>query len=64
MSELAIETRGLTKSYAGVDAVRGIDLLVTRNTIFGFQYPVVQHASRDPVVVGYHRLDRWGHGTA
>ena len=37
--ELAIQTRGLVKTYRGVQAVRGIDLEVTRNTIFGFLGP-------------------------
>jgi ABC-2 type transport system ATP-binding protein len=39
LTELAIQTRGLSKSFAGVDAVRGIDLEVSRNTIFGFLGP-------------------------
>ena len=37
--ELAIQTRGLVKTYRGVEAVRGIDLEVQRNTIFGFLGP-------------------------
>jgi len=37
--ELAIRTRGLAKRYQGVEAVRGIDLEVPRNTIFGFLGP-------------------------
>jgi ABC-2 type transport system ATP-binding protein len=38
-ADLAIRTRGLTKRYKGVEAVRGIDLEVPRNTIFGFLGP-------------------------
>ena len=37
--EYAIQTRGLVKTYRGVEAVRGIDLEVKRNTIFGFLGP-------------------------
>ncbi len=37
--EFAIQTRGLVKTYRGVEAVRGIDLEVQRNTIFGFLGP-------------------------
>ena len=37
--ELAIQTRGLVKTFRGVEAVRGIDLEVQRNTIFGFLGP-------------------------
>ena len=37
--EYAIQTRGLVKTYRGVEAVRGIDLEVQRNTIFGFLGP-------------------------
>jgi len=37
--DLAIRTSGLTKTYKGVEAVRGIDLEVPRNTIFGFLGP-------------------------
>src|SRR5271166_3557952 len=35
----AIEVRGLTKSYGGVHAVRGIDLTVQRGEIFAFLGP-------------------------
>jgi ABC-2 type transport system ATP-binding protein len=38
-TDLAIRTSGLTKTYQGVEAVRGIDLEVPRNTIFGFLGP-------------------------
>jgi ABC-2 type transport system ATP-binding protein len=37
--DFAIQTRGLVKTYRGVEAVRGIDLEVQRNTIFGFLGP-------------------------
>jgi ABC-2 type transport system ATP-binding protein len=37
--DFAIRTRGLAKRYKGVEAVRGIDLEVPRNTIFGFLGP-------------------------
>ncbi|HSR14674.1 MAG TPA: ABC transporter ATP-binding protein, partial [Gemmatimonadales bacterium] len=37
--DLAIRTAGLTKTFKGVEAVRGIDLEVPRNTIFGFLGP-------------------------
>ena len=30
----AIEVRGLTKAYSGVDVLRGVDLEVTRGSIF------------------------------
>ncbi len=36
---LAIQTRGLTKSYAGVTALRGLDLKVRQGEIFGFLGP-------------------------
>lgn len=39
VSAPAIRTEGLTKRYRGVDAVRGIDLEVPANTIFGFLGP-------------------------
>ena len=35
----AIEVRGLTKSYGGVHAVRGIDLTVERGQIFALLGP-------------------------
>jgi ABC-type multidrug transport system ATPase subunit len=35
----AIEVRGLTKSYGGVHAVRGIDLTVERGHIFALLGP-------------------------
>jgi ABC-2 type transport system ATP-binding protein len=34
-----IETRGLTKSYKGVNALAGLDLIVTEHSIFGFLGP-------------------------
>ena len=34
-----ISTRGLSKSYRGVDALRGLDLEVPRHSIFGFLGP-------------------------
>jgi ABC-2 type transport system ATP-binding protein len=37
--DLAIRTTGLTKTFKGVEAVRGIDLEVPKNTIFGFLGP-------------------------
>lgn len=37
--DLAIRTQGLAKRYRGVEAVRGIDLEVPANTIFGFLGP-------------------------
>jgi len=37
--DAAIEVRGLTKSYGGVRAVRGIDLLVERGKIFALLGP-------------------------
>ena len=39
MSEMAIITRGLTKSYGRVPALRGIDLEIPRGEIFGFLGP-------------------------
>ena len=39
MTENAIWTRGLTKSYGPVQALRGIDLAVRRGEIFGFLGP-------------------------
>lgn len=36
---LAIETRGLTKSYGGVQALRGVDLEVRQGEMFGFLGP-------------------------
>jgi ABC-2 type transport system ATP-binding protein len=39
LTRIAIQTRGLVKTYRGVEAVRGIDLEVQRNTIFGFLGP-------------------------
>jgi ABC-2 type transport system ATP-binding protein len=38
-AELAIETRGLTKRYAGVTALDGLDLVVPRSSVFGFLGP-------------------------
>ncbi len=38
-SELAIDVRGLRKSYGNVQALRGIDLEVQRGEIFGFLGP-------------------------
>ncbi len=35
MTECAIETRGLTKAFAGKAAVDGIDLAIERGTVFG-----------------------------
>ena len=37
--ELAIEASGLTKSYRGVPALRGIDLRVPRGTVFALLGP-------------------------
>jgi len=37
--DLAVETRGLSKSYDGVHAVDGIDLEVPRHSVFGFLGP-------------------------
>ena len=39
MSELAIEVRGLRKSYADFEAVRGLDFAVRRGEIFGLLGP-------------------------
>src|SRR5262245_51750675 len=40
MSEaIALSTRGLTKSYGTVQALRGVDLEVRRGDIFGFLGP-------------------------
>jgi ABC-2 type transport system ATP-binding protein len=36
---LAIETRGLSKSYKGVEALKSLDLKVPKNSIFGFLGP-------------------------
>lgn len=36
---MVIETRGLAKSYRGVNALKGLDLEVRRNSIFGFLGP-------------------------
>lgn len=36
MSELAIETRGLTKTFGGVAAVDDLDLRVPRGSVFGY----------------------------
>jgi ABC-2 type transport system ATP-binding protein len=36
---LAIDTHGLSKSYKNVDALRSLDLKVSRNSIFGFLGP-------------------------
>ena len=38
-SEIAIQVKGLTKSYGKVQALRGIDLQVQRGEIFGFLGP-------------------------
>ena len=38
-SSLAVMTRGLTKSYGPVPALRGVDLEVRRGEIFGFLGP-------------------------
>jgi ABC-2 type transport system ATP-binding protein len=38
-AELALETRGLTKSYGAIRALRGVDLEVKRGEIFGFLGP-------------------------
>ena len=38
-SATAVRVRGLRKSYAGTEAVRGIDLEVTRGEIFAFLGP-------------------------
>jgi len=37
--DLAVQTRGLSKSYDGVHAVDGIDLEVPRHSVFGFLGP-------------------------
>ncbi|NLS77424.1 MAG: ABC transporter ATP-binding protein [Chloroflexi bacterium] len=36
---LVIETHGLTKSYKGVEALKGLNLMVPRHSIFGFLGP-------------------------
>src|SRR5438105_6421438 len=38
-ASLALEVRGLTKSYGDVQALRGVDLEVRRGEIFGFLGP-------------------------
>lgn len=38
-NEAVIRTTGLSKSYRGVDALKGLDLEVRRNSIFGFLGP-------------------------
>ena len=37
--DAVVRTQGLTKSYDGMDAVRGLDLVVPRHSIFGFLGP-------------------------
>ena len=37
--DAVVRTQGLTKSYGGMDAVRGLDLVVPRHSIFGFLGP-------------------------
>jgi ABC-2 type transport system ATP-binding protein len=37
--DVVILTRGLTKSYDGLDAVRSLDLVVPRHSVFGFLGP-------------------------
>ncbi len=39
MTDLVIETHGLSKSYNGVDALTGLDLTVPRHSIVGFLGP-------------------------
>ncbi len=36
MNELAIDTKDLAKTYAGIHAVSGINLTVPRGSIYGF----------------------------
>ncbi len=38
-AETVVRTEGLTKSYDGTDAVRGLDLVVPRHSVFGFLGP-------------------------
>ena len=38
-NDYAIETRGLSKSFGSVQALRGVDLRVSRHSIFGFLGP-------------------------
>ena len=35
-----VHTEGLTKSYDGADAVKALDLVVPRHSIFGFLGPI------------------------
>ncbi len=39
IDEIVIQTEGLTKSYKGVQALKGLDLCVKKNSIFGFLGP-------------------------
>ncbi|MDT7669146.1 MAG: lipooligosaccharide transport system ATP-binding protein, partial [Pseudonocardiales bacterium] len=39
MSDALIQARGLAKRFGAVEAVRGIDLDVTRGEVFGFLGP-------------------------
>ena len=39
MNDLAVVVRGLYKSYGSVEAVRGIDLEVSRGQVFAFLGP-------------------------
>ena len=39
MSDLAIEIRGLTKSYKDVNALKGVDVLIKKGEFFGLLGP-------------------------
>jgi ABC-2 type transport system ATP-binding protein len=38
-TECVIDTRGLSKTYKGVNALQPLDLQIQKNTIFGFLGP-------------------------
>ena len=44
MSDLAIEIRGLSKSYKDVNALKGVDVLIKKGEFFGLLGPSRQHS--------------------
>ena len=57
MPEVAIETKGLTKKYGDMFAIRDIDLALNQGDLFGFIGPNVV-----PPKVEGGQLRRWKNG--